>query len=170
MKPTLTVLALVLLAPVAAIAQDVRPLVVDVAIGSLTFPDDGAVHDAMVGTAARLYLSPRVSIGPELTFIHGQDHHYLMFTGNAIWDLRRAPSRVGTVCRARRRRVPDAPAISARPVHVVRPGFHRRRRREGRGRAACFGRGGDADWLGTAPAHERLRRHPAVTPQGGMSE
>jgi hypothetical protein len=32
MKPTLTVLALVLLAPVAAIAQDVRPLVVDVAI------------------------------------------------------------------------------------------------------------------------------------------
>ena len=34
----------------------------------------------------RLYLAP-VSVGPELVYIHGDNHSHLMVTGNVTWDL-----------------------------------------------------------------------------------
>ena len=63
-------------------------------VGFLAFPDDGVVKEGMGGGSARLQLTPRLSLGPELTFIQGQDHSHTMLTGNVTWDLRRAPSRI----------------------------------------------------------------------------
>ena len=51
------------------------------------FADDGVVGEGLIGGAARWYLSPRVSVGPEVVFIAGQHHSHLVITGNATWDL-----------------------------------------------------------------------------------
>ena len=41
----------------------------------------------MVGGAARLYLLPRISVGPEIAYIHGDNYGHLMLTGNMACDL-----------------------------------------------------------------------------------
>ena len=51
------------------------------------FADDGVVSESLVGGAVRLYLGPRLSIGREVVYIHGDNHGHLMVTGNATWDL-----------------------------------------------------------------------------------
>lgn len=82
--------ALVLLvAPLAdlAAAQDRPGSTVELAAGWVGFADDGVVSESLVGGAARWYLSPRISLGPEVVYIHGSNHSHLMVTGNVTWDL-----------------------------------------------------------------------------------
>lgn len=55
--------------------------------GWVGFADDGIVSETMIGGSARWYVSPRVSLGPELAYIHGEDHHHLVVTGNLVLDL-----------------------------------------------------------------------------------
>lgn len=83
-----------LLAPMAspAAAQDRPGPAVDLAAGWVGFADDGIVSEGLVGGAARWYLLPRVSIGPEIVYIHGPNHSHLVLTGNVAWDLL-APTR-----------------------------------------------------------------------------
>jgi hypothetical protein len=76
----------------AALAQPAagqgRPApVVEFAAGSLFFPDNAVVAEGFAGGAARVYVSPRVSIGPEVAFVSGDNHSHLMLTGNATFDL-----------------------------------------------------------------------------------
>lgn len=62
--------------------------------GWVGFGDDGIVSEGLVGAMARLYLSPRISIGPEVGFIQGQNHSHMVLTGNLTCDLRSpAPGR-----------------------------------------------------------------------------
>ena len=61
--------------------------VVDAAAGWTGFPDDGVVSETPVGGAVRWYFSPRVSIGPEFTFISGESHSHRVLTGNLTFDL-----------------------------------------------------------------------------------
>jgi hypothetical protein len=68
-------------------AQERQAPMLEVAAGALLFPDDGTVGEAFVGGAARFYVSPRVSIGPEVAFITGQNHRHLMLTGNVTYDF-----------------------------------------------------------------------------------
>ena len=72
-----------------AAAQE-RPLpMVQFATGAFLFPDDGPalVRENFVGGSAHVYLSPRVSVGPELAFVTGQNHSHTILTGNVMLDL-----------------------------------------------------------------------------------
>jgi hypothetical protein len=78
----------VLLARPAAAQQRPGP-VGEFAAGALLFPDDGVVTEGLIGGAARFYLLPRVSVGPEITYVQGENHSHLMLTGNVTFDLLR---------------------------------------------------------------------------------
>lgn len=71
----------------SAAAQDRPGPVAELAVGALFFADDGVVTEGFVGGAGRFYLSPRVSVGPEIAFISGENHSHLMLTGNATFDF-----------------------------------------------------------------------------------
>lgn len=75
----------VLAAPAAA--QERPGPAVELAAGWVGFVDDTFVNEALVGAAARVYLLPRISVGPELVHIQGQNHSHLMLTGNVTWDV-----------------------------------------------------------------------------------
>lgn len=68
-------------------AQDRPSPVVEVAAGWVGFADDGIVSETMAGGAARWYLSPRFSLGPEAIFIAGTNHSHFVLTGNATFDV-----------------------------------------------------------------------------------
>jgi hypothetical protein len=63
--------------------------VLELETGWAGFPDDGGSIDHWVlGAAARFYLSPRVSVGPELVYMIGpRTDRDLIFTGNLTFDL-----------------------------------------------------------------------------------
>jgi Outer membrane protein beta-barrel domain len=87
---TVTVGAFALLgAPMAsrAAAQDRPGLAVDFSAGWVGFADDGIVSEGLIGGAARWYLLPRISVGPEFTYISGDNHSHLLVTGNVTFDL-----------------------------------------------------------------------------------
>jgi hypothetical protein len=70
-----------------AAAQDRPVAAVEFAGGALVFADDGAVTEGFVGGSGRFYVSPRISLGPEVSFIQGDNHNHLMLTGNVTIDL-----------------------------------------------------------------------------------
>lgn len=69
-------------------AQDRPAPALDLAAGWVGFADDGIVSEVPIGAALRWYLSPRVSIGPEITFISGESHSHQVLTGNLTFDFR----------------------------------------------------------------------------------
>lgn len=72
-----------------AAAQE-RPLpALEFAAGWVGFADDGIVDEGLVGGAARFYLLPRISVGPEIAYIQGGNHSHLMVIGNVTCDLLR---------------------------------------------------------------------------------
>jgi len=82
------VVALLLL-PLArpAVAQERPSPVAELHGGALLFADDGIPRENFIGGAGRVYLLPRISVGPEVAYISGHDHSHLMFTGNMTFDL-----------------------------------------------------------------------------------
>lgn len=78
-----------LVAPMTGVAdaQERQGPAVEFAAGWVGFADDGIVSEGLVGGAARWYLLPRISIGPEVVYISGANHSHLMVTGNVTWDL-----------------------------------------------------------------------------------
>ena len=68
-------------------AQDRPSPAVEVAAGWVGFADDGIVSETLIGGAARVYVLPRVGIGPELLYLRGQGHSHFVVTGNVTWDL-----------------------------------------------------------------------------------
>lgn len=89
MKRSAIAALLVLAAPLApeVAAQDRPAPVVEFAGGALEFADDGVVTEGFVGGTARFYVRPRVSVGPELAFVDGDNHTHQMVTGNVTFDL-----------------------------------------------------------------------------------
>lgn len=59
----------------------------ELAVGSLVFPDDGSANEGFVGGAVRFHVRPRISVGPEVAYIRGDNHNHLMLTGNVTFDL-----------------------------------------------------------------------------------
>ena len=89
-RPPVVIIAIALTAaPLArpAAAQERPGPVAEFAAGALLFADDGVVTEGFVGGALRLYVRPRISVGPEITFIQGNNHSHLMLTGNVTLDL-----------------------------------------------------------------------------------
>ena len=70
-----------------AVAQDRPGPAVEFSAGALLFADDSVVTEPFVGGAGRFYVSPRVSVGPEIAFISGDNHSHSMVTGNVTFDL-----------------------------------------------------------------------------------
>ena len=64
-------------------AQVPKP-VVEVSGGAMGFLE---ATEPFVGGAARFYVLPRVSLGPEITYINGDNHSHVMVTGNFIFDF-----------------------------------------------------------------------------------
>jgi hypothetical protein len=56
------------------------------------FADDGIVNESLVGATIRWYLLPRVSIGPEIDYVHGHNHSHFIVTGNLTWDVVAEPA------------------------------------------------------------------------------
>ena len=79
------VLGAVLVAPVAAEAR--QQFAIDLSAAWVGFADDGVVSETLVGGAARWHLTPRVSIGPELVYIQGDNHSHFVATGNLTFDF-----------------------------------------------------------------------------------
>jgi hypothetical protein len=75
--------------PRSAAAQERPAPAVEIAAGTLVFADDGSPKEGFVGGNARLYVSPRVSLGPEIAYVRGDSHSHLMLTGNVTFDLLR---------------------------------------------------------------------------------
>jgi len=70
-----------------ALAQNRPGPAVEFTAGWVGFADDGIVSESLVGGTARLYLLPRISVGPEIAYIRGSNHSHLIFTGNLTCDL-----------------------------------------------------------------------------------
>jgi hypothetical protein len=84
----LTVCAVIAVASAgSATAQESPGPAIEMAAGALIFADDGRVTEGGIGGASRFYVSPRVSIGPEIVFVSGKQHTHLILTGNATFDL-----------------------------------------------------------------------------------
>src|SRR5215470_19665880 len=79
------------LAPQARAQERPRP-VAEASAGALLFADDGVVTERFFGGAGRVYITPRVSAGPELVGVWGERHSHLMLTGNVTYDLVRPVS------------------------------------------------------------------------------
>jgi hypothetical protein len=80
-------LAILVIVPHIARAQDRPAPAVDVAAGWVGFADDGIASETMVGAALRWYVGSRFAIGPEVIYIAGDNHSHLVVTGNATFDF-----------------------------------------------------------------------------------
>jgi len=81
------VVVVLILSALPASAQDRPAPVLDLATGWVGFADDGIVSEWPVAAAARWYLTPRISIGPEVTFIAADSHSHQIVTGNLTFDF-----------------------------------------------------------------------------------
>ena len=82
-----------------AFAQPGGAPAVEGTAGHAGFVDDGMIGHGLVGASARWSLTPRLGIGPEITYMVGPGSDRDLFvTGNVTWDLVRwAPPRPGRV-------------------------------------------------------------------------
>ena len=78
----LWLLPLLFLLPATLSAQ--QPAAVEVSGGVVAFTE---ATESFVGGAARFYVSPRISLGPEVAYISADSHHHLMLTGNLTFDF-----------------------------------------------------------------------------------
>ena len=84
-------LSLVAVPAVPAIAQQSSerpPSAVEIIGGYAGFVDDATIDHGVIGGSARFYLSPRISVGPEIVYMRGPaDDRDLFFTGNLTFDV-----------------------------------------------------------------------------------
>jgi hypothetical protein len=66
------------------------PAAVEATVGYTGFGDDGLIHHTGMGAAVRVHLTPRLSVGPELSYHIGPSRDRdLLLQGVAYFDLRR---------------------------------------------------------------------------------
>lgn len=94
-RVTLLILSALVASTLAAAAQGRPSPSVDAAFGWFGFADDGIVSEAAGGGALRWYVSPRVSVGPELIVIRGSNHSHVVATANATFDVRPSAGSAG---------------------------------------------------------------------------
>jgi len=72
---------------IPAHAQD-HPVIAEGHVGYASFVDDAPIEHSVLGAGARVFVTPRVAIGPEFTFMRGPGISRVWFlTGNATIDL-----------------------------------------------------------------------------------
>jgi hypothetical protein len=90
--PALLVLTFAAIAGSAfAQSADPRPShAVELIAGYAGFVDDATIDHSIIGAAGRVYLTPRLAVGPELVYMRGPgDDRDLFLTGNVTFDLLR---------------------------------------------------------------------------------
>jgi hypothetical protein len=80
-------LGLVLLDAAAADAQTRQGPALEIAAGWIGFADNDVISEALIGGAGRVYVTPRLALGPEVAYIDGDQHSHLMVTGNLTFDF-----------------------------------------------------------------------------------
>lgn len=87
-------LAAALIGASPANAQSIRPPAsIEIFAGHAGFADDSTIEHAVFGGAGRVYLTPRISVGPEITYMRGPgDDRDWFFLGNVVFDVRRPAS------------------------------------------------------------------------------
>ena len=88
--------ALILAIPSQVGAQARPAPAIDLFAGWTGFADDGIVSETQFGAAARWYVTPRLSVGPEFVHIAGESHSHQILTGNLTFDFV-SPTRPGRV-------------------------------------------------------------------------
>lgn len=79
--------ALLLAGARPALAQERPRPVLEIAAGAYFFADDVIVTEGLIGGAGRFYVSPRISVGPEIAFIAADSHSHFVATGNVTFDI-----------------------------------------------------------------------------------
>jgi hypothetical protein len=73
---------------VPAWAQSLPSASAEIQTGWAGFVDDAMIDHAAFGGAARVYLSPRLALGPEVAYLRGpRSDRDLMVTGNLTFDV-----------------------------------------------------------------------------------
>jgi hypothetical protein len=70
-----------------AAAQEHPLSAIEIGAGWMGFADDGIVSETSIEGTARWYVSPRISVGPEVVYVNGSNHSHLIVTGNITYDL-----------------------------------------------------------------------------------
>lgn len=85
---TATLMTLIVL-PHAGAAQSLPPPILEATVGWAGFIDERWIDHAAIGGGARLFISPRLAIGPEFIYLRGPagDRDWSL-TGNLTIDLR----------------------------------------------------------------------------------
>lgn len=66
-----------------------RSWLVEAGVGHAEFADSPPMPHSVFGVSTRVYLTPRLAIGPEFALMRGSGEHRDTFlTGNVSWDLR----------------------------------------------------------------------------------
>lgn len=84
-------LVIALIAPVSAGAQSSNrpPGSIEILAGHAGFVDNATIEHLVFGGAARVYVTPRLSVGPEVTYMRGPDLDRDLFVlGNLTFDVR----------------------------------------------------------------------------------
>jgi hypothetical protein len=70
-------------------SPDIRPApAVELLVGYAGFVDDATIDHAIVGAASRVYVTPRVAVGPEFVYMRGPNSDRDLFlTGNLTFDV-----------------------------------------------------------------------------------
>ena len=89
--PVTVVLVVAGLLPAAASGQDQPRLAVDASAGYARFVDDDPVDHLTLGGAVRFHVTPRFSVGPEVTYMDGPNGDRLLFvTAKILYEFRPA--------------------------------------------------------------------------------
>jgi hypothetical protein len=78
---------LVVISSAIADAQMRQGPALEIAAGWIGFADNAVISEALIGGAGRLYVTPRLALGPEVAYIDGDQHSHLMVTGNLTFDF-----------------------------------------------------------------------------------
>jgi len=84
----MTALSLLVWPACYATAQQRSAVALEAAGGWAGFVDDSTKHHGIAGGSARFYVTPRLALGPEFTYMRGPDRDRdFMLTGNLTFDL-----------------------------------------------------------------------------------
>jgi hypothetical protein len=169
-----TLMFLVAAVPAAAQTSTRQTTAAEVSGGYAGFVDESFIGHSVAGASARIHLSPRISVGPEIVYMRGPGFDRdLFFTGNLTFDLIVPPveARRGTVnpflVAGRRADAAQRP-LRDDDVHVIGRRGDRRRRGPGLADRSRLRAGRAPSGVGTAlPRDRRCRRGVAMIESSG---
>ena len=131
------------------------PAAIEFLAGHAGFADDATIEHSVFGGAGRVYVTPRLSVGPEITYMRGpREDRDWFFLGNLTFDILRPragrPRTVSPVPDRRRRVLHAQRSVSVGDLPIIRRRVRRRRRHTRPRHRPRLRHGRFPDWLGSA--------------------